>query len=93
MLVLPGETVMCPSTQLLASWGTTELLRDAQLRTMGAALGLTTSARLTELMPNLQVHPQEAQCPGGSMSRRPGLRLDVRHASTLWRGTHEKSKV
>ena len=62
MPVLPGETVMCPSMQLLAGWGMTELLWDAKLRTMGALLCLPTSARLTEVMPNLQVHPQCQPC-------------------------------
>ena len=62
MLVLPGETVMCPSTQLLASWGMTGLLWDAKLITMGAVRCLPPSPRLTELMPNLQVHPQCQAC-------------------------------
>lgn len=62
MLVLPGETVMCPSTQLLASWGITELLWGAKLITMGAVLCLLPSPKLTELMPNLQVHPQCQAC-------------------------------
>lgn len=65
MSVLPGETVMCPLTQLLASWGMTELLWDAKLRTMDAVLCLPTSPRLTELTPNLQVHPQCQACING----------------------------